>query len=488
MRVVELSTMTNRASTTPAPFPASQSHTRAHLSSLATGATYSSDLGCRDWKETFRFDIGPPRRPRPNPDESAVYRIGSETGQLECGESFVPTAYISFALIFEPRLSEGTCAQHGFTVFSDTRQVNAGQLGTVETMVYLRPHDDTEDETDSSSPIEHSRFPCEHTICLNGGTCQPGPVGRGNPVDAFTCLCTPGWAGELCGEEDEDADGISNAEEGSGDVDNDGIANYLDTDSDGDRVPDSEEGTGDSDMDGIPNYLDLEPDWWRAPAFEAAVDVWTESEHMDAIMRADNRTRGTHNHDDFVDVHNSLTFDADIAVIGPGSHHRRHFERGFCVAIAAALDSTGNLVQAEDIQIDTISSGSIVVAFGVWAPIGAEKAAVYMLESLKDSSSEIVVTVGQDSDEVALIAQTATLATPTVMLGSQMPVANTGSHSGPVWTDYEEGLAGGHDSWISSVWVIAAAIVGAFGLCLPDLSDCLHDFHISIFAFGSDPG
>jgi Cadherin domain/IPTL-CTERM motif/Beta-propeller repeat len=60
--------------------------------------------------------------------------------------------------------------------------------------------------------------------------------------------------------EDADGDGIEDHVEGTGDRDNDGIPNYLDTDSDGDGVPDSQEGTGDDDGDGIPNYLDDDQD------------------------------------------------------------------------------------------------------------------------------------------------------------------------------------------------------------------------------------
>ena len=56
--------------------------------------------------------------------------------------------------------------------------------------------------------------------------------------------------------EDADGDGIEDHIEGTGDRDNDGIPNYLDTDSDGDGTSDADEGTGDDDGDGIPNYLD----------------------------------------------------------------------------------------------------------------------------------------------------------------------------------------------------------------------------------------
>ena len=68
---------------------------------------------------------------------------------------------------------------------------------------------------------------------------------------------------------DADADGLTDAQEGDGDADGDGIpdrfeSNFddadsdgipddLDTDSDSDGLPDAVEGTGDSDGDGIPD-------------------------------------------------------------------------------------------------------------------------------------------------------------------------------------------------------------------------------------------
>jgi hypothetical protein len=59
---------------------------------------------------------------------------------------------------------------------------------------------------------------------------------------------------------DDDADGIINGDEGTGDVDADGILDFLDLDSDNDGIPDKVEGNVDSDADGIPDYLDLDSD------------------------------------------------------------------------------------------------------------------------------------------------------------------------------------------------------------------------------------
>ena len=68
--------------------------------------------------------------------------------------------------------------------------------------------------------------------------------------------------------DDADGDGIIDSHEGEGDLDEDGIPNYLDEDSDGDGIPDRVEAGDDdaltlpvdSDGDGTPDYLDLDSD------------------------------------------------------------------------------------------------------------------------------------------------------------------------------------------------------------------------------------
>ncbi|MBC7228256.1 MAG: right-handed parallel beta-helix repeat-containing protein [Thermoflexales bacterium] len=75
-------------------------------------------------------------------------------------------------------------------------------------------------------------------------------------------------------DSDSDGDGIPDAVEGTGDTDGDGIPDFLDTDSDGDGIPDAAEGTGDVDNDGTPNYLDSDSDGDGIPdAVEGAGDV-----------------------------------------------------------------------------------------------------------------------------------------------------------------------------------------------------------------------
>jgi gliding motility-associated-like protein len=67
---------------------------------------------------------------------------------------------------------------------------------------------------------------------------------------------------------DTDGDGISDQDEGTDDIDNDGKPNYNDTDSDGDDIPDRTEGVDDSDSDGKPDYKDTDSDGDKIPDSE----------------------------------------------------------------------------------------------------------------------------------------------------------------------------------------------------------------------------
>lgn len=60
------------------------------------------------------------------------------------------------------------------------------------------------------------------------------------------------------GDPDHDRDGIPSVEEGAGDLDGDGIPNYLDPDDDGDGIYTYIEGMGDPDGGGVPNFLDTD--------------------------------------------------------------------------------------------------------------------------------------------------------------------------------------------------------------------------------------
>ncbi len=75
---------------------------------------------------------------------------------------------------------------------------------------------------------------------------------------------------------DTDGDGISDADEGTADLDGDGFGNSQDLDSDGDSIPDAEEAGDDdpatapldTDSDGLPDFVDTDSD--GDGAFDAA--------------------------------------------------------------------------------------------------------------------------------------------------------------------------------------------------------------------------
>lgn len=91
--------------------------------------------------------------------------------------------------------------------------------------------------------------PWQATAFYPGNNCSAsagGPV-----VTVFVPLPVTG---------DQDADGLPDAQEPSGDADNDGIPNFLDPDSDNDGIPDGKEPPGDYDKDGLDNVVDPDSD------------------------------------------------------------------------------------------------------------------------------------------------------------------------------------------------------------------------------------
>ena len=70
----------------------------------------------------------------------------------------------------------------------------------------------------------------------------------------------------LCGNNDQDRDGITTEIEGTLDIDDDGLGNHQDTDSDADGFPDDiEVGSApcypeDTDLDGRPDFIDFDSD------------------------------------------------------------------------------------------------------------------------------------------------------------------------------------------------------------------------------------
>ncbi len=91
----------------------------------------------------------------------------------------------------------------------------------------------------------------------DAGVGNDGDTDGGNEGDADT-----GNEGdnEIDAGVDTDGDGISDADEGGGDTDEDGIVDFLDSDSDNDGLPDSVEGTLDADGDGLPDFQDRDSD------------------------------------------------------------------------------------------------------------------------------------------------------------------------------------------------------------------------------------
>ena len=76
-------------------------------------------------------------------------------------------------------------------------------------------------------------------------------------------------------DDDSDGDGVPDWEETSYDSDGDGAPDYLDDDSDGDAIADSVEGTADTDGDGLPDRLDLDSDGDNMP------DAWEGTDDID---------------------------------------------------------------------------------------------------------------------------------------------------------------------------------------------------------------
>ena len=122
---------------------------------------------------------------------------GVEAGQ--CGESDIPRLMVGFAILFRPRLREGSCLEHGFSLYRDRQTQVVPTLGEIETRIYQRPEgwEEAEEEGGQAAPED----PCEGGGgCLNGAACSVAPTGRGRPAAGVTCLCADGFAGELCAD------------------------------------------------------------------------------------------------------------------------------------------------------------------------------------------------------------------------------------------------------------------------------------------------
>lgn len=101
-------------------------------------------------------------------------------------------------------------------------------------------------------------------------TPTPTPTATGTPTLIPTATATPDATATptprpttpslppLEGHLDHDHDGVLSQEEGAGDLDGDGLPNYLDPDDDGDGIYTIIEGMKDPDGSGVPNFLDLD--------------------------------------------------------------------------------------------------------------------------------------------------------------------------------------------------------------------------------------
>jgi len=90
-------------------------------------------------------------------------------------------------------------------------------------------------------PLNHTIMPLFFTLLMTGcdGTTEPTePLLSDEP--SLGAARNPVILDDVTGA-DTDGDGVSNEQEGSGDLDQDGIPNYLDLDSDGDSISDAHE-------------------------------------------------------------------------------------------------------------------------------------------------------------------------------------------------------------------------------------------------------
>jgi len=157
---------------------------------------------------------------------------------------------------------------------------------------------DNADEIYCSAIVQSNAWSCDSTVSLTGGVTNFSATGTdaaGNTESvSFTATIDVGV--------DTDADGISDAVEGVGqtdqdgvpipiDTDGDGIEDYLDTDSDGDGILDADETATDSDGDGIADYIDTDSDNdGIEDSVEAAID--SDDDGMPDYIDADSDNDG----------------------------------------------------------------------------------------------------------------------------------------------------------------------------------------------------
>ena len=93
--------------------------------------------------------------------------------------------------------------------------------------------------------------------------------------------------GIIVSDGDDDGDGISNSEEGTGDTDNDGTPDYLDTDSDNDGVLDSDEAKLDGNSDSTPDRLQNDVATLYTATGSGMVTIYTGSGRLTNVKSYD---------------------------------------------------------------------------------------------------------------------------------------------------------------------------------------------------------
>lgn len=179
---------------------------------------------------------------------------------------------------------------------------------------------------------------------------------------------------------DSDGDGISDADEGTTDLDGDGFPNYLDDDSDGDGISDADEAGDanpdsppvDTDADGVPDFLDTDSD--GDGAFDAS-ELAHGSDPRLADSDGDGYTDGGEIAADSDPADPSSTPTGVYVVLREGETSTAHLTLGTRIPaadIAFLIDSTGSMsgvisqVRAAFMQIaEDVAAVVPDAAFGV---------------------------------------------------------------------------------------------------------------------------
>lgn len=128
---------------------------------------------------------------------------------------------------------------------------------------------------------------------------------------------------------------------------------------------------------------------------------------MDEIASAFAAVESAPDTAEIIEIHTSLTFDADISAIAPGTPQRVEFLSAFAQQMASSL---GGGFSADRIIIDAVRAGSIIVDFHVIAPASVQQLASNAVQAMTQSDNTIEIVV----NDVVLSADTSTMAPPAV--------------------------------------------------------------------------